>query len=198
MKLKFCLLVILSLPIFLSAQDISRDFSYIEDRDMMQSLDSLELEYALQPMVNYEVGTSVFTNFDGMYGFNTYVAPKMVFQPSKKWVIDGGVFIGRTQMYNVPVFPMYGSATNMDQTVISMGGYARGTYLVNEKLYMGGTGFVSYNSVDSSIPDSRRNAYNNISGETFIGYKFSDHFKVEAGFRVGNTSPNNSFNPVPR
>lgn len=162
-------------------------------RDILLKLDSLEIEYNFQPRVNYEVGTSAFTNFDGFYGFNTYVAPKMVFQPAKRWIIDGGVFLGRTQMYNMPYPTLMAPSNTMDQTVLTMGAYARGTYLVNDKLYMGGTGYLNYNTVESNLPNDRNNAYNNISGETFVGYKFSDSFRVEASFRFGETRSNNPY-----
>ncbi|TLX76970.1 hypothetical protein E9993_04605 [Labilibacter sediminis] len=148
----------------------------------------------LKPQVHYEVGTSAFTNFDGFYGFNTYVTPNIVFQPNKKWIVDGGILLGRTQMYDVPVATMGGVPRQVDQTVMTVGAHVRGTYLVNDKLYMGGSGFVSYNNVESSIPFATRNAYNNITGETFVGYKFSDSFKVEAGFSIGRYTPQNSFN----
>lgn len=194
--MRLLMFLLLGLPMFLSAQSIERTSLLDASPGLLMRFDSLEMEYRLEPQMNYEVGTSVFANFDGFYGFNTYVAPKFVFQPTKKWIVDGGLVLGRTQMYNVPYLTWGGDAQQMDldQTILTMGAYVRGTYLVNEKLYIGGTGFVTYNHIESSIPYANRNAYHNITGETFVGYKFSDSFKVEASFSVDKSTPRNSFN----
>lgn len=191
MRIVILLLAFVIVPLCLKAQDNTPIQPIDYGSDIMLQLDSLELEYNMQPQVHYELGTSAFTNFDGFYGFNTYVSPQIVFQPSKKWIIDGGVYLGRTQAFNVPQY--YNTST--DQTIIDMGVYARGTYLVNDKLYLGGASYFNYANVESSLPNDRRNAYNNITGETFVGYKFSDSFRVEAGFSISNFNNNNN-NPV--
>ena len=197
MIIRFCMFFLFSCPLFLSAQLTDKTTLFNESPNLLMGIDSLDEEYKPRPQVNYEVGTSAFTNFDGFYGFNMYVAPKLVYQPTNNWIVDGGVVLGRTQMYNTPIGMANGGPQQMDQTLITIGAYARGTYLINDKLYMGGTGFMSYNHLESTVPNANRNAYNNVSGETFVGYKFSDSFKVEVGFGVGRYAPQNSFNYVP-
>lgn len=187
MRILLFLFAIVTTSFCVKAQDNIAMQNIDHGSDIMLQLDSLELVYNIQPKVSYELGTSAFTNFDGFYGFNTYVSPHMVFQPSKKWIVDGGVYLGRTQAFNVP----YYNNTSADQTIIDMGVYARGTYLVNDKLYVGGAGYMNYANVETSLPNDRRNAYNNITGETFVGYKFSDSFRVEAGFSISNYNTNN-------
>lgn len=160
-----------------------------ECNSIMTQLDSLEREYQVKPFVQYELGTSVFTNFDGMYGFNTYFLPRVFMKPSEKWIVDFGMFMSQTQLFYKQNDNIVGNPMKINQSVISLGAYVQGTYLINENLYIGGMGFLMHNSANSSVPQHVKNAYDNINGSTFVGYKFSDEFKVEVAFEVGDSTP---------
>ncbi|TAJ11090.1 hypothetical protein DMA11_18260 [Marinilabiliaceae bacterium JC017] len=132
----------------------------------------------------FEVGTSVFTNFDGGYGFNTYVAPRLTLKPTKKLQFDTYGYLGRSSFYDMPVWIYPGVGVNMNQTAINLGVYGQGTYFVNEKVYVGGSAFVENMMPQKHVLSPALKNLTNYGGSAYVGYKFSEHFKVEAEFGV--------------
>ena len=132
-----------------------------------------------------EVGTSVFTNFKHGYGFNQYVAPRFSFSPDKRWRIDLVGTLGVTRFEDMPLYAYY-----LNEYPVMSGRYyyssflGQATYAVNEKLFLGGTGYVdqviqSENEMNPSI----RNL-TNYGSSVFVGYKFSDNFSMQAEFSI--------------
>ncbi|MBR8533950.1 hypothetical protein KDU71_00125 [Carboxylicivirga sediminis] len=144
-------------------------------------------------------GLSAFTNFEGMYGFNTFVAPQWALMPAKKFQVDVMPFVSRTNYYNIPAWG-YADATKLklDETMLQFGLYAQGTYLINEKWYAGASVFL-----DTTLPEnanSQLQGFNNYGASTYVGYKFSDNFSAEVSFGVSKHptfySPSPGFMPM--
>ncbi|WP_439182611.1 hypothetical protein [Carboxylicivirga taeanensis] len=129
------------------------------------------------------VGLSAFTNFEGAYGFNTYVAPTWSVLPFKKFQVDIMPFASRTNYYNIPAWGMSDATRlTLDETMLQFGVYAQGTYMINEKWYAGAGVFL-----DTNIPESSNSSLKGVSNygaSTYVGYKFSDHFSAEVSFGV--------------
>jgi len=132
---------------------------------------------------NMNVGMSAFADFEGMYGFNTYLAPQWSVKPFKKIQFDIMPYMGRTSYYNVPLLgDQDATRLTFDQNMMSVGVFAQGTYLINEKWYAGASVFL-----DTNIPESELNGMvgtSNYGASTYVGYKFSDNFSMEASFGV--------------
>jgi len=132
---------------------------------------------------NMSIGMSAFADFDGMYGFNTYVAPQWSMMPLKKLQVDVMPYIGRTSYHNLPLVGQTdATALTFDQNMMNFGVYAQGTYLISDKWYAGASVFL-----DTNIPESNNlglKGINNYGASTYVGYKFSDHFSMEASFGV--------------
>lgn len=133
-----------------------------------------------------EVGTSVFTNFKHGYGFNQYVAPRFSFSPHKRWRVDVLGTMGVTRFEDMPLYSYY-----LNEYPVISGRYyyssliGQATYAVNEKLFLGGTGFVSQTlQAENEMNPAVRNL-TNYGSSLFVGYKFSDKFSMQAEFSIG-------------
>jgi len=140
------------------------------------------------------VGLSAFSNFEGMYGFNTYVAPQWSLMPLKKFQVDIMPYMSRTNYYNVPNWGQ-GDATKLtlDENMIQFGLYAQGTYLINDKWYAGAAVFLNTNMPENS--NSQLQGLNNYGASTYVGYRFSDSFSAEVSFGVSKQPT--FYNPTP-
>ncbi|MCU4177653.1 hypothetical protein [Carboxylicivirga sp. N1Y90] len=154
------------------------------------------LDKAIKPLhFNVEAGTSVSVNFKGGYGTNLYVAPTLFYIPNEKWQFSLRPVIGRSTFHEMPlwIYPNY--ATTTSGTFNHLGLYAQGTYNINEKLYVGAalrTETIMFEPNNSNTPI---NNINNIGASTFVGYKFSDHFRVHAEFGISRNQ-NANFNYI--
>lgn len=138
------------------------------------------------PKYNYgfEVGSSVFTDFDGGFGFNTYVAPNLSLKPAKKTLFGATAFIGRSNYYDMPVWIYPGITSKINQNFTNIGLTINGTYFVNDKLYVGGHSFVEHWLPEQNAVQPSFQEWTNYGGGAYSGYKFSDNFKVEFGFQM--------------
>lgn len=139
-----------------------------------------------------EVGSSVFTDFDGGYGFNTYVAPRFSLRPAEKIQFDVFAFAGRSNYYDMPVWIYPGVVTKLDQNFSHLGLNIQGTYFINEKVYVGGSAFVDHLVPENKLINPALGDLTNYGGGAYGGYKFSENFKVEVGFEMSKypTYPN--------
>ena len=132
-----------------------------------------------------EVGTSVMTNFKHGYGFNQYVAPRFSFSPEKHWRIDLQGTLGLTHVENMPIYDYY-----LREYPVMSGRYyytsllGQATYAVNEKLFLGGTGFVSQTYSSENELNPALSNLSNYGGSLFVGYKFSGKFSMQAEFSI--------------
>jgi len=147
--------------------------------------ESLSIDTFPKHDFDVEVGSSVFTDFEGGYGFNTYVAPRFSLLPAEKIQFDLFAFAGRSNYYNMPVWIYPGFVTKLDQNFTHLGLNAQGTYFINKKVYVGGSAFVNHLVPESpSINPALKNHLTNYGGGAYGGYKFSENFKVEVGIEM--------------
>jgi hypothetical protein len=132
-----------------------------------------------------EVGTSVFTNFKHGFGFNQYVAPRFSFSPHKSWRVDLLGTMGVTRFEDMPLYSYY-----LNEYPVMNGRYyyssliGQATYAVNEKLFLGGAGFVSQTFQAENEMNPAIKNLTNYGSSLFVGYKFSDKFSVQAEFSI--------------
>ncbi|MCU4165277.1 hypothetical protein [Carboxylicivirga caseinilyticus] len=146
-----------------------------------QSMDTLPNPFHM----GVEVGTSVSTDFNGGFGTNLYVAPQFWYVPNEKWQFNIAPVLSRSTFHDMPVWIAPGYVASFDGTATHIGLYAQGSYNINEKLYvgssvMGNIQIFEQNLSGQSIPD-----LNSIATSAFVGYKFSNGFRVEAEFGIG-------------
>ncbi|MBS2096638.1 hypothetical protein [Carboxylicivirga linearis] len=140
-----------------------------------------------------EVGTSVAVNFDGGFGTNLYVAPQLWYVPNEKWQFNVTPVISRSTYHDMPIWIAPGYVSTFDGTATHVGLYAQGSYNVNEKLYVGGSVMANSTMFENDNISMPVPNLNSIGTSAFVGYKFSDSFKVEAEFGVGRNT-NGNFN----
>ncbi len=170
MRWKIAVFIIFAGVQFSSAQNeaVSKEEFNALMPDNQLAIDSLPLTH-----FGVNVGLSAFADFDGMYGFNTYVAPQWSLMPFKKIQVDVMPYISRTSYYNIPAWGQVDATRlTLDENMLQFGLYAQGTYLISDRWYAGAAVFL-----DTNIPESSNSALqgmNNYGASTYVGYKFSD------------------------
>ncbi|WP_430814764.1 hypothetical protein [Carboxylicivirga sp. RSCT41] len=197
MRIGVVIIVILGLTQLLAGQ---------EERNVTGlNTNFIESEIALEedslPLADFSmnVGLSAFSDLEGMYGFNTYLAPQWSLMPFKKFQVDVLPYMSRTNFYNIPAWGQVDATKlTLDETMLQFGVYAQGTYLINEKWYAGAAVFLNANMPESN--NSTLQGFNNYGASTYVGYKFSDNFRAEVSFGVSKyptfTNPSNGFMPM--
>ncbi|WP_430811227.1 MULTISPECIES: hypothetical protein [unclassified Carboxylicivirga] len=145
------------------------------------------------------VGLSAFSDFDGMYGFNTYVAPHWSLMPFKKIQIDVLPYLGRTSFYNLPAWGQVDATQlTLDASMLQIGVYAQANYLLTEKWYVGASVFL-----DRHIPESSASplqGFNNYGASGHVGYRFTESFSAQLSLGVskyqGLAMPSPGFIPM--
>ena len=196
MRQLFLLFGLIILSQVSSAQEelrLNRSFDEIEP-EMEVAVDSIK---TVDFSVN--VGLSAFADFEGMYGFNTYVAPQWSILPVEKFQVDIMPYMSRTSYYNIPAWGQVDATKlRLDENMIQFGLYTQGTYFINDKWYAGAAVFLNTNMPESS--NSQLQGLNNYGASTYVGYKFSDNFSAEVSFGVSKHptyySPSPGFRPM--
>ncbi|WP_146142067.1 hypothetical protein [Prolixibacter denitrificans] len=195
MRMKYSVLTLLFMAIFVQTALAEEPDSLSVQKPEMSVPLSLQLQQSPTDSVmphdfGVEVGTSVFTNFKHGYGFNQYVAPRFSFSPSKRWRVDMLGTMGVTRFEDMPLYSYY-----LNEYPVMSGRYyyasllGQATYAVNEKLFLGGTGFVSNTFQSENELNPAVKNLTNYGSSLFVGYKFSDKFSMQAEFsisKVGN------------
>jgi hypothetical protein len=125
---------------------------------------------------------SFFTSAPG-YGnsFSTFVNPEFSYAVNPKLRINAGISLINTTLYDVKPWFYNGREQSMNgnymHAILSVGA----DYMVNDRLSLSGYMFKDidlYNEVESSSPYKRINPE---GGYLKVGYKVSDHFRIEGG-----------------
>lgn len=158
----------------------------------------LQEQQGFKPDVKVSLGTS-FTSFaPGYTSFGTFIAPEISMPVTKK--IDISVGIGYSSMfYSIP------GESSFNSNPASYGNiYISGTYHVNEKLSIRGTGYKTFLLNPQNFSENSNNNYLDFSSQGFIldvEYKVTEHFHVNASFQYREQNypdyyfgnPHNSF-----
>jgi len=170
-----------------------RDTSHISSIDSLSNKQFLLGKPILEDKSNSfslttELGTSVPVNFDGGFGTNLYVAPQLWYVPNEKWQFNVTPIISRSTYHDMPVWVAPGYVSTFDGNSTHIALYAQGSYNVNEKLYVGGAVMVHSTMLENNKPGPAMPNLNGIGTSAFVGYKFSDSFRVEAEFGVSRNT----------
>ncbi|MCG8581549.1 MAG: hypothetical protein MI866_16610 [Bacteroidales bacterium] len=197
MRIGIVIVIFWGIAKMLAGQEMKND--PLLNTDLLNS--ELSLEEDSLPIADFSmnVGLSAFSDFEGMYGFNTYLAPQWSLLPFKKFQVDVLPYMSRTNYYNIPAWGQVDATKlTLDETMLQFGLYAQGTYLINEKWYAGAAVFLNTNIPENN--NSSIQGLNNYGASTYVGYKFSDSFSAEVSFGVSKyptfTSPANGFMPM--
>jgi hypothetical protein len=133
---------------------------------------------------------SEFTTTSGFgSALNTYVTPSVSYTLNNRLRIGGGLSIIQTNYFNARSWynetGTAGSSGNFTSALI----YVDGQYLVNDRLSIYGSAFKQFAITPDPLP---YNPFNPVSPngaqgiDLSIGYKVSDHFSFQLGFRYSD------------
>ena len=157
-------------------------------------------QQGFKPDVRVSLGTSFSTFGPGFNTFGTYIAPEISFPVYKKFSMQVG--LGYSSLF-------YGyQGENMFSSNPSQYGslYVSGTYQVNEKLTIRGTGYKTF-LLNPTPPGETVNPgtmdFSNQGVILDIDYKVSEHFRINASFEYRKQNypayyygyPQNGFGP---
>ena len=132
-----------------------------------------------KPDVRITLGTSFSSFGPGFNTFGTYVAPEISMPVSNKFSVQVG--LGYSQLFfNTPGETMF-SGNNSSYGSI----YISGTYQVNEKLTIRGTGYKTFLLNPNNFNETGNTSFYDFSNQGVIldvDYKVSDKFRIGISF----------------
>ena len=157
-------------------------------------------QQGFKPDVRVSLGTSFSTFGPGFNTFGTYIAPEISFPVYKKFSMQVG--LGYSSL-----FYGYQGENMFSSNPLQYGSlYVSGTYQVNEKLTIRGTGYKTF-LLNPTPPGETVNPgtmdFSNQGVILDIDYKISEHFRINASFEYRKQNypnyyygyPQNSFGP---
>jgi hypothetical protein len=172
------LLVLLLTFISVSAQEFGDN---VINAPIEKETGKKETQQGFKPDVRVTLGTSFSSLARGYTSFGTYIAPEISMPVTKKFSVQVG--LGYSSMfYNQPGETLFGNTPSQYGSL-----YVSGTYRVNEKIWVKGTGYKTF-LLNPSTPDDPTNQgipdFSNQGVILDIGYKVSDHFHINASFEI--------------
>jgi len=132
-----------------------------------------------KPDVRVSLGTSFSTFGPGFNAFGTYIAPEISFPVYKKFSVSVG--LGYSSMfYGHQGESMFGSNPSQYGSI-----YVSGTYQVNEKLTIRGTGYKTFLLNPNNFNEDGNANYYDFSNQGIrldMDYKVSDEFRIGISF----------------
>jgi hypothetical protein len=161
-----------------SAESYSQTFGSNLNKDSNTEITTSKQE-GFKPDVKVSLGTS-FTSFaPGYNSFGTFIAPEISMPVSKKVEISFGM--GYSSMFcSSPGESTFGSNQSSYGNV-----YFSGTYHVNEKISVRGTGYKTFLLNPSNFSEGGNSNQFDFSSQGAIldvEYRVTDHFKINASF----------------
>lgn len=178
-KLKIYLPLALLLIAFLSSYTVfAQEFGSNLKSSETPSLQSTEKTEGFKPDVKVSLGTS-FTSFaPGFNTFGTYIAPEVSMPVSKKVEMSFGMAYS-SMFYSSPGQSGFSSPNNYGSIYVS------GTYHVNEKISIRGTGYKTFLLNPSNFSENNNSSYFDFSSQGAIldlEYRVTDNFRINASF----------------
>ena len=132
-----------------------------------------------KPDVRVSLGTSFSSFGPGFNTFGTYIAPEISMPISNKFSVQVGLGYSN-QFYNAPGETMFSGSNSQYGSI-----YVSGTYQVNEKLTIRGTGYKTF-LLNPSPAGETANPYaldfSNQGVILDVDYKVSDKFRIGVSF----------------
>lgn len=139
-----------------------------------------ELPVLFQPRLSLSLGSAFTSYAPGYSTFATFIAPRISMPVAKKF--DVSVGIGYHSLFH--------SSSNesvVGQNPSHYGSlFVSGTYHVNEKLSVRGTGYKTFMLNSGNLAEKKTSNYLDFSNQGFIldmEYRITDHFKINASFQ---------------
>ena len=171
----FSLIILLTVVLSVKAQDFG---SNVINNPVKEETSSQKSQ-GFKPDVRVSLGTSFSTFGPGYNAFGTYVAPEISLPVTKKFSVQAG--IGYSSLfYGQPGETVFNGQNNMQYGSI----YVSGTYQVNEKLSIRGTGYKTFLLNPSHFENTPGTPDFSNQGVAFdVSYKVSEHFHIDASFQ---------------
>jgi len=137
-----------------------------------------ESPQGFKPDVRVTLGTS-FSNFGpGLNTFGTYIAPEISMPVTKKFSVQIGMGYS-SLFYGQPGESVFGNTNSQYGSL-----YVSGTYQVNEKLSVRGTGYKTFLLNPQQSENTTGTPDFSNQGVAFdVNYKVSEHFHINASFQ---------------
>jgi hypothetical protein len=150
---------------------------------------------------SFEIGTGYSSFRNGIGMSSSYVSPSVVFSPTQNLLIEVGGRFSYNSFNGAPMtLPLANGETQMTNTGNPTEAYVHGTYLINSKLRVYGTGAFGNNQLYYS-PYNRGFSTTDYQHMSFgMDYKLSEKVSIGASFGItngpvwGNSYQQNSWN----
>ena len=153
--------------------------SNVKQNSEKQNETLVEETKGFKPDVRLSIGTSFCGFAPGYSGFSTFVAPEISMPVSNKVDISFG--IGYSSMfYSTPGESTFGSSPSNYGNI-----YFSGTYHVNEKLSVRGTGYKTFLLNPQNFSENNNSNYFDFSSQGAIldvEYRVTENFRINASF----------------
>lgn len=104
----------------------------------------------VNPDYTFQLGTQVGSGFNHTTWFNTYFAPSVNFNLTRKLTVNAGIGVSTTQLYHLPFYSESGDLTRTNGSVNSIFAYASGNYQLNPKFNLLASALVEKNYLNFS------------------------------------------------
>lgn len=199
-KNKGIFLLVIIFSILVNSNSSAQSFgSNVNTNNDSKSELGISKKQGFKPDVKVSLGTS-FTSFaPGYNSFGTFIAPEISMPVSKKIEMSFG--LGYSSMfYSSPGESTFGSNQSSYGSM-----YFSGTYHVNEKLSVTGTGYKTFLLNPNNFTEENNITQFDFSSQGAIldvEYKVTDHFRINASFHYREQNypdyyfgnPQNNFN----
>lgn len=210
MKRYFYLLIVLVLPFYIQAQNISGNYSDITgDQDVLNTNVytgagmyngtglSAGTTFPVKPVaVNVQTGASFGSMGYGGNYFQSYLSPSLSMPLNKKLSVSAGLTYSHTTFNNMPMLRSNGEFRNYSGAMNTLTLYTSGAYRVNDRLTYTGS---AYKTINPSF-NARLNPETlqmEAKGVSFgVDYKLGEntHIGAEIRYQQGNGNLYNPYN----
>jgi hypothetical protein len=131
-----------------------------------------------KPDIRVTLGTSFSSYGPGFNTFGTFIAPEISMPVTEKFSIQVGMGYS-SLFYNQPEETLFGNSPSQYGSL-----YVSGTYQVNEKLSIRGTGYKTFLLNPPPAENTQGTPDFSNQGVAFdVSYKVSEHFHINASFQ---------------
>lgn len=157
------------------------DFSGIQEKQSEVSITPEENRLK----TNIEVGTSFMYSPKNFYGPSYYVAPRLSYLVTPRFLLSAGIGLEYYSLY--PLYNTPEQENNMlPMTRLFL--YTQGSYLLNERIILSGAVYKSMNDVPRLSQNMRPYNYDYQGVDIGIQYQINRNFSVGFHMRMSNTN----------
>jgi hypothetical protein len=173
---------------------LSFSFLFTEGRAQVAAMDSLpaaagttmskHLPVLHKLDVSIRTGSEFMTTSGYGSAFSTFLSPALTYPVSRKFSLSGGVSIVNTSLYGIRGWSAIpeGSSPSFSGNFTQATLWVSGQYFLNDRITLTGTAYKTFDLL-SDKPGYTPFYKTNPQGAFLnVGYKVSDHLRIEAGF----------------